>query len=85
MKHITTTILGLLVIGVIALGVATAGDDFHSADSTVNSAGALVVTFDERGLGSGRHRLHAHGRRYRHLRLHQQGGKTTLRRPTKRP
>jgi hypothetical protein len=26
---------------------------FHSADSSVNNSGALVVTFDERGLGNG--------------------------------
>jgi hypothetical protein len=45
--------LGLLV-SVVGLGVAMAGSaKFHSADSTVNNAGALVVSWDQRGLGEG--------------------------------
>ena len=57
MKHITSTILfvGLMVIGVMALGVGDAqaqAAKFQSANSSVNNAGALVVTFEERGLGN---------------------------------
>lgn len=52
MKRIITTTLGVLVIGVIAIGVAIAAPHFQSADSAVNNTGALVVSFDERGLGN---------------------------------
>ncbi|NYJ04024.1 hypothetical protein [Petropleomorpha daqingensis] len=40
----------------VLLFAASASADtgkFHSADSSVNSSGALVVSFDERGLGNG--------------------------------
>jgi hypothetical protein len=45
------TTAGLFALaGGTALGVAA---KFHSVSSSVNSAGALVVSFDERGLGNG--------------------------------
>jgi hypothetical protein len=45
----------LAVAGLLALGAVSASADapkFHSASSSVNSAGALVASFDERGLGN---------------------------------
>jgi hypothetical protein len=57
MKYITSTLfVGLLAIGVMALGVGDAqaqAAKFFSVSSAVNSAGALVVSFEERGLGNG--------------------------------
>jgi hypothetical protein len=44
------TTAGLFALAGTALGVAA---KFHSASSSVNSSGALVVSFDERGLGNG--------------------------------
>ena len=46
-------VLSMLLVAVSA-SVALAGSaKFHSATSSVNAAGALVVNFDERGLGNG--------------------------------
>jgi hypothetical protein len=45
----------VLVAAVMSLGVTQAFADapkFHSVDSNVSSGGALVVSFDERGLGN---------------------------------
>src|SRR5262245_1106031 len=51
MKYGRGAMLGLL-ISVVGLGVAIAGSaKFHSADSTVNNTGGLVVSWDQRGLG----------------------------------
>jgi hypothetical protein len=53
-RTVITVIAGLL--GLLALGVAPALGDapqFHSANSSVDSNGAFVVSFDERGLGNG--------------------------------
>jgi hypothetical protein len=44
------TTAGLFALAGTAFGVAA---KFHSASSSVNSGGALVVSFDERGLGNG--------------------------------
>src|SRR5688500_14869235 len=44
-----------LVVAALAFAAApaiAAAPKFHSVSSTVNSAGALVVSFDERGLGN---------------------------------
>ena len=49
----TSAVLALVSIG---LGVSPAIADapkFHSANSGVSSTGALVASFDERGLGNG--------------------------------
>ena len=45
-------VLSLLLVAVSA-SVALAGANFKSATSTVNGDGALVVNFDESGLGNG--------------------------------
>jgi hypothetical protein len=49
-----TTILLLAAFAVVALvatGALAKAPKFHSATSSVNNDGALVVSFDERGLG----------------------------------
>ena len=46
----------LATVAVVALafaGTALAAPHFQSASSSVNNSGALVVNFDERGLGNG--------------------------------
>jgi hypothetical protein len=49
----------LVLTAVVAVGLSSAtpafadAPQFHAASSSVNSAGALVVSFDERGLGNG--------------------------------
>jgi hypothetical protein len=55
MKRIATMVLTLLLaIGFTASAAfATNGAHFMSASDSVNSAGALVVAFDEAGLGNG--------------------------------
>jgi hypothetical protein len=53
-RTVIAVIAGLF--GLLALGVAPALGDapqFHSVSSSVNSSGALVVSFDERGVGNG--------------------------------
>ena len=45
-------VLSVLLVAVSA-SVALAGANFKSATSSVNNAGALVVSFDESGLGNG--------------------------------
>ena len=49
-----TTFLGLVVVSALALGsVAAASAHFMSASASVNNNGALVVAWDEAGLGNG--------------------------------
>jgi hypothetical protein len=49
-----TMFLGLVVVGVLTLGVAAfASAHFMSTSASVNSNGALVVNWDEAGLGNG--------------------------------
>lgn len=54
MRHMKRNIVLALVIGTVAAlaTVAWAGANFKSATGTVNSSGALVVSFDESGLGN---------------------------------
>ena len=43
-----------LVVGLVMASPASAvAAKFHSVDSSVSGSGALVVSFDERGLGNG--------------------------------
>jgi hypothetical protein len=42
----------LLALALTATSVLGAGAKFHSVSSSVNNSGALVVSFDERGLGN---------------------------------
>jgi hypothetical protein len=51
MRRTITVIFTLLVTFLMASAVYAA-PNFHDADSSVNNAGALVVSFDERGLGN---------------------------------
>ena len=54
MKHARMMAVVLLVMTIIAGGMANAdAPKFHAAGSSVNNAGALVGTWDERGLGEG--------------------------------
>lgn len=46
-----SVVVATLVIG--ASSVLAVAAKFHSVSSSVNSSGALVVAFDERGLGNG--------------------------------
>jgi hypothetical protein len=49
-----TILVGLVMVGVLALGsAASAAAHFMSASGSVNSNGALVVNWDEAGLGNG--------------------------------
>ncbi len=45
-------VLSLLLVAVTAAVALAAAPKFHSATSSVNNSGALVVSFDERGLGN---------------------------------
>jgi hypothetical protein len=54
MKRYVTRTLGVYLLIALAVTIAWAvAAKFHSADSAVNNNGALVVSFDERGLGEG--------------------------------
>lgn len=57
MKSILTTIttasLLLVIVGIMPNEALAVAAKFHSVTSTVNNSGALVVSFDERGLGEG--------------------------------
>ena len=47
-------VLSVMLVAIAAsVALAAGAPKFHSATSSVNSAGALVVNFDERGLGNG--------------------------------
>jgi hypothetical protein len=50
LRYLLALFVALATIGVAAPAYADTGH-FHSATSSVNSSGALVVAFDERGLG----------------------------------
>ena len=51
--HFITVPLSLVLTTVMALGTASAqAPKFHAAGSAVNNVGALVVSWDERGLGN---------------------------------
>jgi hypothetical protein len=43
---------GLLLLGTTVASASTSGAHFQSASASVNSSGALVVAFDEAGLGN---------------------------------
>src|SRR5262245_50798157 len=43
--------IAVIALGLFAGSIAEAAFKFHSVSSSVNSTGALVVNFDERGLG----------------------------------
>jgi len=45
--------IGTIFLLAIATVIFAQSANFHTADATVNSAGALVVSWDERGLGNG--------------------------------
>ena len=50
-----TATSAVVVVGLLAFGAAqaaAAAPKFHAVGSSVDSVGALVVTFDERGLGN---------------------------------
>ena len=46
-------VVSMLLVAVSASVALAGAAKFHSATSSVNAAGALVVNFDERGLGNG--------------------------------
>jgi len=52
-RLLTALFAALLAAVAYALPASAAAPKFFSANSSVNSAGALVVSFDERGLGNG--------------------------------
>jgi len=52
MRKILVALTGLLVAGVVASPAFADAPKFHSVSSDVSSNGALVVSFDERGLGN---------------------------------
>lgn len=45
-------VLALVLFVALEIGASAAAPKFFSATSSVNSSGALVVSFDERGLGN---------------------------------
>lgn len=47
---VLVTVLAMLVLG--ATAALAPAPKFHSATASINNAGALVVSFDERGLGN---------------------------------
>jgi hypothetical protein len=51
--RLSVLMAGFAVVALVFAGTAlAAAPKFHSATSAVNNAGALVVSFDERGLGN---------------------------------
>ena len=46
-------VLSLMLVALTAAVAQAGAPKFHSATSSVNNSGALVVSFDERGLGNG--------------------------------
>ena len=50
MRRISIGMIFLLAIAAVVFAQAAV---FHTADASVNSAGSLVVSWDERGLGNG--------------------------------
>src|SRR5919109_3508512 len=56
MRHLRLVMFAATIGAVAALatqGALAGSAKFHSATSSVNSSGALVVSFDQRGLGEG--------------------------------
>jgi hypothetical protein len=54
MKYLVSSFITLLIlISLTTVGAVAAGAHFLSASDSVNSSGALVVVFDEAGLGNG--------------------------------
>ena len=55
-KPVQIVLAGAVALAVLVLGgssaTAAGAPKFHSATSSVNNSGALVVNFDERGLGN---------------------------------
>ena len=51
-RWIVVTTLALVTSMAFTAGALAAAPKFHAATSSVNNAGALVVNFDERGLGN---------------------------------
>jgi len=53
-KSLRIIVLAIALVATLALAATAAAGapKFHSATSSVNNAGALVVNFDERGLGN---------------------------------
>jgi hypothetical protein len=51
-RRILLTTAALVAVLALALPAWAAAPQFHAATSSVNNAGALVVSFDERGLGN---------------------------------
>jgi hypothetical protein len=53
-KSLRIIVLATALVATLALAAtaSAAAPKFHSATSSVNNAGALVVSFDERGLGN---------------------------------
>jgi hypothetical protein len=53
-KSLRIIVLAIALVATLALAATAAAGapKFHSATSSVNNAGALVVSFDERGLGN---------------------------------
>jgi hypothetical protein len=51
-KSLVLTIIAVAATLTLGVGAALAGANFKSATGIVNSAGALVVSFDESGLGN---------------------------------
>ena len=51
-RRILLTTAALVAVLALALPAWAAAPQFHAATSSVNNAGALVVNFDERGLGN---------------------------------
>jgi len=49
----TATLASALTLGAVVASAGTSGAHFFSATSSVNDAGALVVSWDEAGLGNG--------------------------------
>jgi len=51
-RKILLTTVAVVAVFALALPAWAAAPKFHAATSSVNNAGALVVNFDERGLGN---------------------------------
>ena len=53
LKPILVATIAFVAAIVMASPASAVAAKFHSVDSSVNNSGALVVSFDERGLGNG--------------------------------
>ena len=52
-KSLLVAVVAFVAALVMASPASAVAAKFHSVDSSVNNSGALVVSFDERGLGNG--------------------------------